>query len=534
MDREKDLASAVACRCEAISEAVGLRRSTGIDFVRNVIDAFPAERSGPAADRAWRTRAYLLSQAFHCRVPTAAVKPMLRAAWNRGSVAAMHEALLSCPEFHTSRQATAGLVMIPDAHPVMDVSYTTQLGFTSGIQRVVRSLAHHLSDVAPGGTLVRWDDHTSGFVPLAATEAEALARPTARGPGEAGPKPTANRLVRALGRIASWPRRRIERTLRRRRERSIIRQLRQPAVFLWDHALLLPELIGGEAHLAALRLLDDATPVRSTLVFYDAIPIRRPELFSALAHSMYLRSLSLIRHVDAISCISETVRDDLERLLAVMPRRGPLPAVGVHYLGADFPIRAAQPAPAFDRPVVLCVGTIEPRKNQARILRAMIEAQAAGARFTGVFAGNAGWLNGAFRGEFAAAVAAGHSLALHEQLDDGALHELYERAAFTVYCSIDEGFGLPIIESLRRGRPCITSDRGSMREIAVRTGGCVLVDPEDTAAIGAAIHELVADAETRSRLTREAAAATWPSWRDYTETLVGFARTAPAASCRAA
>ena len=87
MDREKDLASAVACRCEAISEAVGLRRSTGIDFVRNVIDAFPAERSGPAADRAWRTRAYLLSQAFHCRVPTAMVKPMLQAAWDRGSAA---------------------------------------------------------------------------------------------------------------------------------------------------------------------------------------------------------------------------------------------------------------------------------------------------------------------------------------------------------------------------------------------------------------------------------------------------------------
>jgi hypothetical protein len=140
MDREKDLASAVACRCEAISEAVGLRRSTGIDFVRNVIDAFPAEGSAPAADRAWRTRAYLLSQAFHCRVPTAAVKPLLRDAWNRGSVAAMHEALLSCPEFHTSRQATASLVMIPDTRPVMDVSYTTQLGFTSGIQRHARPL----------------------------------------------------------------------------------------------------------------------------------------------------------------------------------------------------------------------------------------------------------------------------------------------------------------------------------------------------------------------------------------------------------
>ncbi|MFM7135931.1 MAG: glycosyltransferase family 4 protein, partial [Planctomycetota bacterium] len=302
----------------------------------------------------------------------------------------------------------------------------------------------------------------------------------------------------------------------------------------WDHALLLPELIGGDSHVDAIRLLDDATPLRSTLVFYDAIPIRRPELFSSLAHSMYLRSLSLSRHVDAISCISATVRNDLERLLGVVPRQGTRPAVAVHYLGADFPIRAVQSTPAFDRPMVLCVGTIEPRKNQARILRAMVEAQAAGARFTGVFAGNAGWLNGAFRREFAAAVAAGHSLALHEHLDDGALHALYERAAFTVYCSLDEGFGLPIIESLRRGRPCITSDRGSMREIAERTGGCELVDPEDTTEIAAAIHRLAADTDARSRLTREAAAATWPSWRDYTETLVGFARTAPAATSRAA
>lgn len=531
MNREQDLAAAVNGRCEAIGEAVGLRRATGIEFVRHVLEAFPAEGSAPAADRAWRTRAYLLAQAFHCRLPAPGLEDQLRAAWHRGSAAAVHESLLACPEFHSSRQATADLVVLEHTRPVMDVTYTAILDFTSGIQRVVRSLAHHLPEVAPGAQFVRWDDQTRCFVPLDTAQTEALACPAPHRPGL---KPAENPLLRALGRLASWPRRRIEKTFRRRRERAIIRQLRQPSVFLWGHSLLLPELIGGEAHLDALRLLAEATPVRSTLVFYDAIPIRRPELFSSLAHSMYLRSLSLIRHVDAISCISATVRDDLERLLAVVPRRGPRPAVEVHYLGADFPARAPQPAPAFDRPVVLCVGTIEPRKNQTRILRAMIEAQSAGARFTGVFAGNAGWLNGAFRREFAAAVAAGHSLALHEHLDDAALHALYEAAAFTVYGSLDEGFGLPIIESLRRGRPCITSDRGSMREIAERTGGCELVDPEHTAEIATAIHRLASDADARRRLTRAAAAATWPSWRDYTETLVEFARTAPAATSRAA
>jgi len=525
MTKDQDVATAVAERCETICHAVGLPRATGVEFVRAVFDAFPAEGSAPGAERGWRQRAYLLAQAFHCRMPAPGFEDVLR---NAGTVAAAHEAIRSCPEYHSFSQATAGLVTIDESLPVMDVTYTAMLDFTSGIQRVVRSLAHHLAAVAPGALLVRWDDQTRGFVPLQEAEIESLRRPPPRPSGDTGPTPTAKALLKPvldkLLHVASSPARKYQRMTKRRRERSIIRSLRQPAVFLWGHPLLLPELVGGEDHLQALRLLDDATPVRSTLVFYDAIPIRRPELFSSLAHSMYLRSLSLIRHVDSISCISETVRADLERLLAVVPRRWPRPAVDVHYLGADFPARAAAATTAYDRPIVLCVGTIEPRKNQARILRAMVEAQATGARFTGVFAGNAGWLNGAFREEFSAAVAAGHSLALHEHLDDAALAALYERAAFTIYCSLDEGFGLPIIESLGRGRACITSDRGSMREIADLTGGCELVDPENVAEIAAAIGRLVADADVRERLTREAAAATWPSWRDYTESLVRFAR----------
>ena len=532
MSHRKDYAAAAAVRCEAICAVVGLHHSTGLEFVRNVLDAFPGEGSTPDADRGWRTRAYILSQAFLCRLPGPGFEDRLRASWNSGGAAAVHEAILGCSEFQTHRQATASLVVVPKSVPVMDVTNTAQIDFTSGIQRVVRSLAHHLPGAAPGAVLVRWHENTHSFVPLTASEAQTLATPVLH---RSVPKQAGHPLLVALGRLMSWPRRKLERKLRRRRERAMRRQSRLPSLFLWDHSLLLPDLTGIEAHAEALRLLDDATPLRSTLVFYDALPIRRPEFFQPPAQAMYLRSLSLIRHVDAISCISKTVRDDLEKLLDVVPRQGPRPAVDVHYLGADFSSRSIRPAAAFELPVVLCVGTIEPRKNQTRILRAMVEAQAAGAMFTGVFAGNAGWLNGSFRQEFAAAVAAGHQLALYEHIDDGALHSLYEQAAFTVYCSLDEGFGLPIIESLRRGRPCITSDRGSMREIAEQTGGCELVDPEDTGRIAATIHKLTVDANVRSRLTREAAEASWPSWRDYTETLLRFAHAdSPCAGSRAA
>ncbi|MFM7135913.1 MAG: hypothetical protein ACKO1M_02425, partial [Planctomycetota bacterium] len=223
MDRETELAAAVAGRCEAIAGVVGLPRTTGLDFVRNVLDAFPAEGSSPQAERGWRTRAYLLAQAFHCRLPAPGFEDTLRAACNQGSATAVHEALLACPEHHTSRQATANLVILDASRPVMDVTYTAILDFTSGIQRVVRSLAHHLPDVAPGAVLVRWDDHTRGFVPLDAAQAATLACPTPQRPAGT---PAEHTLLRSLRRLASWPRRRVEKTFRRRRERKILRQLR--------------------------------------------------------------------------------------------------------------------------------------------------------------------------------------------------------------------------------------------------------------------------------------------------------------------
>jgi glycosyltransferase involved in cell wall biosynthesis len=262
-------------------------------------------------------------------------------------------------------------------------------------------------------------------------------------------------------------------------------------------------------------------------VFYDAIPIRHPEFFTPVTLSSYLRSLSLARDVDAISCISHTVRDDLMNLLAVLPRQRP-PLLAVHALGADLPDEASLQPVTFDRPVVLCVGTVEPRKNQLRILQAMMSAQRSGSRFVGVFAGNAGWLNGDFRTALAAATAAGHDIVLRENVSNAELRGLYAAAAFTIYGSLDEGFGLPIIESLRHGCPCITSDRGSMREIAEQTGGCLLVDPENPADIAAAIVGLVDDPDALARLAREAEEADWPTWQQYTAQLVRFAtRPAP-------
>jgi glycosyltransferase involved in cell wall biosynthesis len=538
MSRERDRLLATGQRCEAICDRLGIPRSVDGQFVRNLLERFADRRHGVDPDPNWQRRGYALSQAFHCHFPDRETVARLRSAFSRGGAAEVHARLRESP-LHASAQATAPLVDARDSRLLVDVTSTAQIGFTSGIQRVVRSLGHHFHAVDPSISLIRWDQRRRCFTPLSDRELESLLAPPAPPPStpeEPGLPSAAARLLHGLGQAASWPRRRIERTIHKRRRRRAERELAVPSVFLWRQPLLLPELLGDEHHIEAVRLLAEAGLVQATMVFYDAIPIRHAEFFLPHSHSMYLRSLSLIRHVAGISCISHAVRENLEHLLAVMPRHG-RPAIDVHYLGADFP--AAEPADQLpgrsvpvDRPLVLCVGTVEPRKNQARTLRAMIAAQQDGGRFTGVFAGNAGWLNGAFRAELAAAVAAGHDLQLHEHLDDHALCGLYQQAAFTVYCSLDEGFGLPIIESLEHGRPCVTGDRGSMREIAEQTGGCVLVDPEDTAAMAAAIGGLLADEDVLAGLRREAQTARWPSWRDYTERLVRFA-TRPAAEAAA-
>jgi len=530
MSWQQERAHALQERCKTVCSAIGLDEAHDARFVRGVLDTFLPSTTSPDAERSWNTVAYVLTQAFHCRVPLHATTHAIRTAYEAGSIKGLHRMLVEHEWFRTSPQAAAPLVTAGHTRLAVDVSETARIPFTTGIQRVVRSIARHLPDVAPGSMLVRWSERTQCFTPLTEAEVERLVSaepPRAEAPPAPQPRATALSAIQTIQRAALWPTRELERTIRRQRQKAHRQRPVQPSVFLWNNPLLLPELVVGEDHVEAVRFVSHATPVRSTFVFYDAIPIRHPEYFGERTLAVYLRSLSLARDVSMVSCISHTVREHLEGILTLMPARR-LPALAVHALGADLPTHEATVPASFDHPAVLCVGTVEPRKNHLRILEAMRIAQRSGSRFTGVFVGNAGWLNGRFRSALSDAKAAGHDIVLRENVSNAELCGLYDAAAFTIYCSLDEGFGLPIIESLRHGRPCITSDRGSMREVADQTRGCLTVDPEDAGALAAAISSLADEPKTLARLTREAEKAEWPTWRDYTEELVQFA-CAPAA-----
>jgi glycosyltransferase involved in cell wall biosynthesis len=84
-----------------------------------------------------------------------------------------------------------------------------------------------------------------------------------------------------------------------------------------------------------------------------------------------------------------------------------------------------------------------------------------------------------------------------------------------------EGFGIPVIESLAHGRPCVCSGRGALGESA-RGGGCVPLDSVDAASLAAGIAALLDAPGRLAVLAAEARQRTFPTWADYTRGLTDW------------
>ncbi|MBN9008917.1 MAG: glycosyltransferase, partial [Rhizobiales bacterium] len=102
-----------------------------------------------------------------------------------------------------------------------------------------------------------------------------------------------------------------------------------------------------------------------------------------------------------------------------------------------------------------------------------------------VFVGRHGWdVDPVLKG-----IAEARNLIHLADADDSLLSLLYEKAAFCVYPSLYEGYGLPIVEAFRHGRAVIASDRGSIPEVMADLGPCL--DPGDEDAWAAALRDWI-------------------------------------------
>ena len=107
-----------------------------------------------------------------------------------------------------------------------------------------------------------------------------------------------------------------------------------------------------------------------------------------------------------------------------------------------------------------------------------------------------------------------------ERADYSALRSFYEASDFTVYPSEREGFGLPILESLWFGRPCVCANFGAMGETAAG-GGCLTVDVREPNALAEAMIALAGSADYRNRVAAEADARRIKTWEEYAAEILG-------------
>jgi glycosyltransferase involved in cell wall biosynthesis len=206
---------------------------------------------------------------------------------------------------------------------------------------------------------------------------------------------------------------------------------------------------------------------------------------------------------------SESTRRDVMQLLGLPARRVRV----IPYAPASrFSPRPQEPPPAAAEgaPYFLYVGTLEPRKNLRRVVRAFALVARHLPDHRLLLVGQRGWRYGDVfaeverRGLARRVVFAGY-------LPEADLPACYTHAAGFVYASLYEGFGLPVVEAMACGVPVLTSRTSSLGEIAA--GAALLVDPLDEGAIAEALLALGSDAGLRADLSRKglarAAAFSW-------------------------
>lgn len=368
---------------------------------------------------------------------------------------------------------------------VADVDFCARHGHNTGVQRVVRETLARWKAVHDV-TLVAWTE--DGFLMRTLIPAE-------------------------MDRVLDW--------VSSRRTESSPASAEDDAELIvpWNCSVVLAE-VAQHRIWERLACLAEFSSNTVSMVGYDAIPVTSAEYVISSESDRFVRYLSVVKHADLVVGISKSSSEEFAGFADALTAQG---LRGPRVSTVSLPVALAREESALKGistrnqrvPLILCVGTQEPRKNQLAVLAASELLWKRGLDFEVLFIGGAAMpLSIPFDVEVDRLRRLGRSVSVVRNGSDAILERAYRDARFSMFVSLHEGFGLPIGESLAAGTPVIATNYGSMAEIA-SGGGCLVVDPRNDESIAEAMNTLLTDDAELARLENEAIARPARTWDDY-------------------
>jgi glycosyltransferase involved in cell wall biosynthesis len=292
--------------------------------------------------------------------------------------------------------------------------------------------------------------------------------------------------------------------------------------------LLVIELVRGDQNPdpPALLVASASRGLKVAWIVHDTLPLRWDPEPVRSDHERYLRGLSLF---DLVLANSRSTAADLKQFflswnsvvppIIALPLAEELPPVrldeGISHRRFD-----QQDLSLMDGVVILCVASLEPRKNHRNFLKAVawLDAQQRYPAITVLV----GWPHDPRVVSMVKRVQKlGLPVLWFHGIEDFQLAALNRRADICVFPSLEEGFGLPVAEALQHGKPCLCSNAGALGELAAG-GGCLTVDTANWRQLSQALGCLLGEPKLRAKLSQQARQRPQRSWHCYAEELMAL------------
>lgn len=226
----------------------------------------------------------------------------------------------------------------------------------------------------------------------------------------------------------------------------------------WDFPAMTP----------ALAELKEVKHLKLVAVVYDLIIPLYPHLHSPKLFKTYTQYMfEIIQAADLLLPISKSTDRDIAKFCKQLML--PKPTTKVIRLGDSLESIAEPKKPEIkvDKDFIVCVGTIEIRKNHSLLYYVYKMAQERGIKLPQlIIVGRLGWLASDVYHLFKKDKEIAKKVTILESVDDSELAWLYKNCLFSVYPSMYEGWGLPVAESLRYGKVAVATNASSVPEIA--------------------------------------------------------------------